>query len=80
MRFQKCPDSCGESIKLQEEGAEILVLSFSFCAICCSLREYPVFFGSSFKGGREATTGNTSAVRRLHLLRAFVDVGKWRGG
>ena len=22
-------------MKLQEEGAEILVLSFSFCAICC---------------------------------------------
>ena len=43
MRFQKCPDSCGESIKLQEEGAEILVFSFSFCAICCSLREHPVF-------------------------------------
>ena len=34
MRFQKCPDLCGESIKLQEKGAEILVLSFSFCAIC----------------------------------------------
>ena len=36
------PDSCGESIKLQGEGAEILVLSFSFCAICFSLREHPV--------------------------------------
>ena len=43
MRFQKCPDSCGERIKLQEDGAEILVLSFSFCAVCCSLREHPVF-------------------------------------
>ena len=45
MRFKKCPHSCAESVKLQEEGAEILVLSFSFCAICCNLREHPVFSG-----------------------------------
>ena len=79
MRFQKCPDSCGESIKLKEEGAEILVLSFSFCAICCSLRKHPVF--SALVSRRERSDNrNTSAVRRLHLLRAFVDFGKWRGG
>ena len=69
MRFKKFPDSCGESIKLQEEGVEILVFSFSFCAICCK-----------FHGGREAKTENTSAVHRLQSLTlgsGVVDKG-WR--
>ena len=35
----------------------------------CSLREHPVFSALvSFLGGREATTGNRSTVRRLEKV------------
>ena len=31
--------------------------------------------GNLFFGGREATTGNASAVRRLHILLCEMDLG-----